>query len=57
MLIGPLWPELGGDMPRLCEPLFGDVATLLWLACGTFSGLGIAVPTDCWGARPALESA
>jgi len=26
-------------------------------ACGTRSGFGMAVPTDCWGALPALERA
>lgn len=26
-------------------------------ACGTMSGFGMVVPTDCFGARPALESA
>jgi hypothetical protein len=26
-------------------------------ACGIDSGFGMAVPTDCWGAFPAFDSA
>lgn len=54
-----------GETPSVCA---GDIAPPscgIWIgfapallaACGTISGFGMVVPTDCFGARPAFESA
>lgn len=54
MPIGAEWP--GGD--ALCPGIWmGGVPFCAVAACGTISGFGIVVPTDCFGARPALDSA
>lgn len=45
-----LWPKLEGAAVQL-----GGDETVE--ACGIVSGFGIAVPTDCWGALPALDRA
>lgn len=43
-------PGIGCGASPMCGP--GLAA-----ACGTMSGFGMVVPTDCFGARPALDRA
>ena len=46
-----------GEMLKLVGAALQLGGELTVEACGMVSGFGIAVPTDCWGAFPAFESA